>query len=487
VRVYQVCGLPLETAGGALRLVLRICERISCALAHRVICASASLRQVLLAEGLCAPGKCLTLVGRASHGVDAERHFHPARVPMELVNELRERLGLSAGTPVVGYVGRLARDKGLAELEGAWRLLRQRHPALHLLLVGGTDVRTPVSANVLSRLREDPAVHLVGRVQDTAPFYALMDVVALPTYREGLPTVPLEAAAMMLPVVATRTTGCVDAVADGVNGLLVAARSAPALADALDGYLRDPALRRRHGLAGRERVLAEFRREPIWAATHSEYAAQLRLRQPGHRFAPLNALAKRGLDVVGSVFGLILLAPLLAAIALLVRVGLGSPILYKQVRAGAHGRPFTLHKFRTMHELRDQHGALLPAAARLSRLGEWLRSTSLDELPELWDVLRGRMSLVGPRPLLLEYLPLYSAEQARRHALRPGITGWAQVNGRNAINWETRLALDVWYVDHATLALDLRILLKTIRQVVARRHVRPVHQPIMERFHGTKA
>ncbi|HSL69286.1 MAG TPA: sugar transferase, partial [Longimicrobiales bacterium] len=409
IRIYQVRGLPLETASGTLRVVLRMSERVTCALAHRVLAESASLQRIMLAERLCAPDKCTTLLPLSSHGVDAQNGFNPERVPLNIVSLLRTRLGLPSGAPVVGYVGRLARDKGLAELEAAWQVTRRRHPSAQLLLVGGSDVRDPVPADVMNRLRDDPAVHLVGRVEAATPYYALMDVVALPTYREGFPNVPLEAAAMTLPVVATRTTGCVDAVVDGVTGLLVEPRSTVALADALDRYLCDSTLRRRHGLAGRDRVLREFRVEPVWAALHAEYESLARLRSGAPLLRPLNALVKRGFDVLGAALGLVLLAPVMAAVALAVRTRLGAPVLYRQVRAGAHGRPFTLHKFRTMHELRDDNGELLPAAVRLSEFGEWLRSTSLDELPELWDVLRGRMSLVGPRPLLLDYLPLYNA------------------------------------------------------------------------------
>jgi sugar transferase EpsL len=174
------------------------------------------------------------------------------------------------------------------------------------------------------------------------------------------------------------------------------------------------------------------------------------------------AATKRAIDLVGATAGLIMLAPVLLLIALAVRGALGSPVLFRQIRPGLHGRPFELLKFRTMTDLRDAAGELCPDGQRLTRLGNWLRSTSLDELPELINVLRGDMSLVGPRPLLLDYLGHYSAEQARRHDVRPGITGWAAVHGRNATSWERRLALDVWYVDHWSLALDLKILLMTV-------------------------
>jgi sugar transferase EpsL len=196
---------------------------------------------------------------------------------------------------------------------------------------------------------------------------------------------------------------------------------------------------------------------------------------------------KRTLDALAASAGLVVLAPLLAATALAVRLAIGSPVLFRQTRPGLHGRPFTLLKFRTMRDAQDSHGNPLPDEARLTRLGALLRSTSLDELPELWNVLRGEMSLVGPRPLLMEYLPLYTPEQARRHEVRPGITGWAQVNGRNAIAWEEKFRLDVWYVDHRTLRLDLKILLLTLKQVFRREGISQQGHVTMERFRGTSA
>jgi len=182
---------------------------------------------------------------------------------------------------------------------------------------------------------------------------------------------------------------------------------------------------------------------------------------------------------------LLVLAPVLAVIALLVRVLLGSPVLFTQVRPGLGGRPFRMIKFRTMTDSRGPDGQLLPDSERLTRFGRFLRGTSLDELPELWNVVKGDMSLVGPRPLLMDYLPLYTPEQARRHEVRPGITGWAQVNGRNALSWEEKFALDLWYVENRSIRLDLRILLLTIRKVFAREGISADGHATMERFTGS--
>lgn len=194
---------------------------------------------------------------------------------------------------------------------------------------------------------------------------------------------------------------------------------------------------------------------------------------------------KRLFDLTAALAALLLLIPLLAVIALLVRVRLGSPVLFRQQRPGLHGRPFTLYKFRTMLDARTADGELLPDDQRLTRFGRFLRASSLDELPELWNVLRGEMSLVGPRPLLMEYLPLYTARQFRRHEERPGITGWAQVNGRNAISWEEKFEYDVWYVEHRSLGLDLRILAMTLAQLLRRHGIRHGEHATMPRFTGS--
>lgn len=196
--------------------------------------------------------------------------------------------------------------------------------------------------------------------------------------------------------------------------------------------------------------------------------------------------AKRILDVVLASALVLATAPLLLAIGFIVFVDLGRPVLFRQVRPGLCGKPFSLVKFRTMVDLRDNEGQLLPNEARLTRFGKFLRSTSLDELPELWNVLAGHMSLVGPRPLLMEYLPLYNERQARRHEVRPGITGWAQVNGRNTVPWEERFEMDVWYVENRTLWLDVRILASTIGRILTRDGISTPGRATIERFQPSK-
>lgn len=201
-------------------------------------------------------------------------------------------------------------------------------------------------------------------------------------------------------------------------------------------------------------------------------------------FPPGVPLSKRIFDLLITLPGIILLSPVIGLVALLVLIYHGKPVLFRQLRPGYKGKPFMIAKFRTMRDLRDQLGSLLSDEYRLTRLGKFLRSTSLDELPELVSIIKGEMSLVGPRPLLMQYLERYTPEQARRHDVLPGITGWAQVNGRNALTWEDKFRLDVWYVDHWSLALDIKILILTLQKVILREGISQPGHATAEEFMG---
>ena len=197
-------------------------------------------------------------------------------------------------------------------------------------------------------------------------------------------------------------------------------------------------------------------------------------------------MIKRGFDLFASLLGLILLSPVIAVIAWNIRKKLGSPVLFRQVRPGRNGKPFEMIKFRTMRDAHDANGEPLPDSQRMTAFGSFLRSSSLDELPELWNVVKGDMSLVGPRPLLMEYLPLYSAEQYRRHEVRPGVSGWAQINGRNAIEWEEKFKLDTWYVDNQSFWLDMKVIFLTIKKVLVRDGISAEGEATASKFTGSK-
>lgn len=275
VRVYTIYGFPHMTESGLKRLLLLWSERVSCRLAHQVYSVSHSIRQVAISDRICSPDRISVLGGGSINGVDAWSAFNPDRIAADGLRSLRQFLGIPEGAPVIAFVGRIARDKGIAELLAAWNIVRARHRSAHMMLVGDMDERDPAARAGLRAQDDDDRLHLPGHVGNVAEMLAMADIIVLPTYREGFPNVLLEAAAMAKPVVATLIPGCIDAVADGVTGTLVPPKDATALAGAIDRYLTDPELRARHGQAGRERVLRDFRQEDIWEALHTEYVRLL--------------------------------------------------------------------------------------------------------------------------------------------------------------------------------------------------------------------
>lgn len=276
VRIYHVRGLPHLASSGVKRRLLRWSEKAACRLAHQVLCVSHSIRQIAVEEGLCPAGKIKVLASGSGQGVDADGRFNPNRFSEQQKQELRSRLGIPQEALVIGFVGRIVRDKGMVELAEAWRHLREDYPQTHLLLVGDYEEQDPVPDAVRNLLNSDPRVHITGWLTDTAPYYAMMHLLVLPSYREGFPNTPLEAAAMELPVVATDIPGTRDAVENGKTGILVPPYDAEALAQAIHRYLDSPALRQQHGRAGRERVLQLFQQEILWQALYEEYVSLLR-------------------------------------------------------------------------------------------------------------------------------------------------------------------------------------------------------------------
>jgi glycosyltransferase involved in cell wall biosynthesis len=271
VRIYHQHGLPLMTAMGLKRHILRWTERTACRLAHQVICVSESLREVAIEEGLCPSEKIKVLEQGSIDGIEGDRKFNPARISTESAQLVRARYQIPEGAPLIGFVGRIVRDKGLIELVQSWRVLREECPPLHLLVAGPFESQDPIPADVEATLRSDPRIHLAGMVHDMPSLYRTLDLLVLPTYREGFPASLLEAAAMELPVIATRIPGCFDAVRHGETGLLVPVRDTEALTAAIRTYLADPTLRRQHGANGRRRALRDFAPEVMREALFQEY------------------------------------------------------------------------------------------------------------------------------------------------------------------------------------------------------------------------
>jgi glycosyltransferase involved in cell wall biosynthesis len=277
VRVYVLRGLRLESSRGWKRTLLAGTERIAAACSDCVIAVSESLAREYTGLGLAPASKVMVLGTGSSNGVDCERIRRGEQI-LAAAEQLRQKIQLPPEVPVIGFVGRLGREKGIAELMAAYRALRREFSSLHLLLVGAVEAKGDVEERVLAEIKRDPQILSTGWVDDTAPAYALMDVLALPTYREGFPNAVLEANAMERPVVASRVTGCIDAVVDGVTGLLVPARDAVALAEALGRYLASPELRAAHGRAARARAERDFRPESVWQAVYEQYVRLLKAR-----------------------------------------------------------------------------------------------------------------------------------------------------------------------------------------------------------------
>jgi lipopolysaccharide/colanic/teichoic acid biosynthesis glycosyltransferase len=482
-RVYTLRGLRMETATGFKRFILWLAERTACACSHRVTPVSESLRLRAIELRLVSPEKARSL-GNGSCGVDTER-FTPRNRATEEVARLRQNLGLGGDEMVIGFVGRFVKDKGIRELVEAFRELSASRPNLRLLLVGDFENGDPVEPRIRQYIESTPTILKPGFVTDTAPYYALMDVFVLPTYREGFPGVPLEAQASEVPVVTTNATGAVDSVRHRVTGLIVPLKDAKALTTAIDTLLRNPEMRVDMGHAGRKWMECDFRPEVIWRAHANMYREMLEEHSQRERQPRPSLAVKRAFDLIVATAALIALSPLLAMVALAVKIFLASPVLFRQVRPGYKARPFTCLKFRTMTDKRDAEGQLLSDAERLTALGRFLRSTSVDELPELINVIRGEMSLVGPRPLLMQYLDRYTPEQMRRHNAKPGITGWAQINGRNGASWEQKFAYDVWYVENSGFWLDLKILALTPWKTLKREGISQAGHATMQEFHKT--
>ena len=457
----------------ARRLVVYGLEAIASRFSHAELVQNPEDLGTIGRYRIAPPGRARLL----GNGVDLTR-FDPAAVPAARRRAVRDALGLGDGDVLVGTVGRLVAEKGYVELFEAVRSLGD---AVALVVVGPED---PEKADALDPVVVESAgaagVRFVGLRDDMPDLYAAMDVFVLASHREGFPRAAMEAAAMALPIVATDIRGCRQVVDHGVNGLLVPVGDSPALAQAISELAADPDRRQRLGSAGRRIAEDRFDERRVVDVVMRTYAEQQA--RPAGR--PGARALKRAIDVVGALGALVALSPLIAAVAAAVRVVLGRPVVFRQERPGQGGRPFTIYKFRTMREAKGADGRPLPDEARLTRLGRLLRSASLDELPELWNVLRGDMSLVGPRPLLMEYVDRYSPGQARRHAVRPGLTGWAQVNGRNDLSWEERFELDVWYVDHWSIRLDVRILARTLRAVAGRKGISSPGHETMPVFQG---
>lgn len=449
-----------------------------------------------------APGICQ---GIADRGVATSRItsipnacdldlFHPLAPDQSIQPELIP--GVAAGSFVAAFTGAHGQANGLdAVLDLAAELCRRGRHDIQLLLIGDGRCKPALEQRAAAEnLQNCHFLPLVPKPQlaqllRQAVHVGLMVLADVPAFYRGTsPNKFFDYLACGLAVVNNYPGWLADLIQNHQLGVPVPPRDPKAFADALIALADNPVQLQTMGANARALAESKFSRVLLaaqWSQVLESTAKRYGRRRIGFVRRTTYRLLKGAADRLAALLALLLLSPLLLVVALLVRWRLGAPVLFRQQRPGHGERPFELLKFRTMTNARATSGALLPDAQRLTPLGQWLRATSIDELPELLNILRGEMSFIGPRPLLMQYLPLYSLEQARRHDVKPGFSGWAQINGRNALSWEEKFCLDVWYVDHQSFWLDLRIFLLTIWKVIRREDISASGEATMAPFTGS--
>jgi len=452
-----------------------------------------------ICEGIAERGISPSRITSISNACDLEL-FHPlpqgvAKQP-QLIGGLHQ--SLSPGSFVAAFTGAHGLANGLdAVLDVAAALQGQGRSDIQLLFIGDGRCKPALERRVASEGLSNchflppipkPQLAKILRHSVHAGLMVLNDVPAF--YRGTSPNKFFDYLACGLPVVTNYPGWLAELIHEHRLGIPVSPHDPAAFVAALIKLADQPALAASMGSNARTLAESRFSRcvladqwRQVLETTATRYARRRHSYLRQQAYALFKGFADRGTALVA----LLLLSPPLVVVALFVRFRLGAPVLFRQQRPGYHGQPFWLLKFRTMTNARDASGALLPDAQRLTPFGHWLRATSIDELPELLNILRGEMSFIGPRPLLMQYLPLYSPEQARRHDVKPGFSGWAQINGRNAISWEEKFRLDVWYVDHQSFWLDLRIFFLTLLKVIRREGISANGEATMAPFMGSNS
>ena len=452
-----------------------------------------------ICEGIAERGIASSLITSIPNACDLEL-FQPlpagtAKQP-ELIN------GLAQPLPPASFVAAFTGAHGLANgldavLDAAVELQKRGRSDIQLLFVGDGRCKPALERRVAREalgschfLPPIPKPQLAQILRECV-HVGLMVLDDIPAFYRGTsPNKFFDYLACGLPVLNNYPGWLAELIKKHQLGIPVPPRDPKAFAEALIRLADQPNLLAYMGTNSRTLAESHFSRSVLadqWRKVLETTAIRYASRRNGHLWRQSYALLKDLADQGAALLALMLLSPLLAVAALLVRLRLGAPVLFRQQRPGYRGKPFGLLKFRTMTNQRDANGELLHDAQRLTPFGRWLRSSSIDELPGLLNILRGEMSFIGPRPLLMQYLPLYSPEQARRHAVKPGFSGWAQINGRNAISWEEKFRLDVWYVDHQSFWLDLRIFVITIWKVLRRKGISAAGEATMTPFVGCKS
>lgn len=485
VRMHTVAGLPLMEKKGVLRALLIWIERLTYWCATAVYPNSAGLAEFINAH--IGSNYRVKIIGRgSSNGIDTG-FFARNEILAATASGIRKKHGIEKNDLVYSFVGRVVRDKGIGELVSAFRKMRVAvppHQKIFLLIIGPFEQDLdPLHPEDLDFLKNDPAVILAGYQSDVRPWIMASDIFVFPSYREGFPNVVMQASCLEVPCIVSDINGCNEIIEHNRTGIIVKPKDAAALFEAMQVLSSRPDVRESFASEARNKIVREYDQKFVWTELEKEYTTNLKAASYRSRTF-FTVIVKPFFDRLVALIGLIIASPvMLICMLLLTRANRGR-VWFIQTRPGKAERLFKVIKFRTMSDERDEKGNLLPDEARLHGVGKFIRKTSLDELPQLINVLKGDMSLVGPRPLLVEYLPLYDEEQRHRHDVTPGITGWAQVNGRNAISWQQKFAYDVWYVKNQSFLLDLRILLMTVLKVFKAEGINSATSVTMEKFAG---
>jgi len=474
--IYTAHGFHFFDGGRPLKNVLfRTLERLAGTWTDRLVVMNREDLDAVLKYKIIGHGKVSYMPGI---GFDPEQ-YSPDSITHQQVAAIRTQLGLTEHGTMFLAVAELHSRKRHRDLLLGFARVRSTDTKL---VLAGTGPLLEDLTKLANELRIAERVHFLGWRSDVPALIKAADALILTSDQEGMPRCVIEALALGTVVIGTSARGTRDLLGDG-SGMLVPVGDIQAIAEAMQSVAdRSPNVDSL--IAKGSRTVQKCRMENLLSLHDQIYRDALQAgrtadsctRQKGWQLA-----LKQITDRACAAIALVILSPFLLCISVLIRLTMGSPVIFRQQRPGFKGEPFTLLKFRTMRNETDQSGKQLPDESRLTGLGRLVRAASVDELPQLWNVLQGDLSLVGPRPLLMEYLARYTAEQLRRHDVLPGITGWAQVNGRNSLSWPEKFDLDLWYVDHWSLKLDIYILCKTVWLVVSRQDItQPGHATMPE-------
>jgi lipopolysaccharide/colanic/teichoic acid biosynthesis glycosyltransferase len=480
IKLHTVAGLPLMEAKGIKRFVLEKVELITYWFADRVYPNSNNLKQFILERNLCLEKKLKVIGYGSSNGINTA-YFCPSAELSKKATHIRKYFGIAEEEIVFCFIGRIVKDKGIDELLIAFENISKVY-RVKLLLIGNYEEELdPISEASKNIIKNNVNIINCGWQEDVRPYLAASDILVFPSYREGFPNVPMQAGAMGLPCIVTNINGCNEIIEDGKNGLIVEPKNAKQLEEAMLKLIEDEKLRRQLAGNAREMIKSRYEQQYVWNEILKEYKS---LEHAYTRKTVYTILFKRFCDIIISFCILSLSLPLTVIASLLLLINNERKIFFIQSRPGKNEKLLNLIKFKTMNDRRNKNGELLPDEERLTFVGKIIRKTSIDELPQMINVLKGDMSLIGPRPLLVEYLPLYSEEHKRRHNVKPGITGWAQVNGRNSLTWKEKFDLDVWYVDNVSFWLDVKIFFLTIYKIFKSEGISQEGHVTMTKFTG---